>query len=87
MGGLVRTIFINLGGFAPPIAWSVIVLAAAIGGISSYAATGLNKIGAMAGRLFDRKGTAMIKVGLKKTAEAAFFAVAFHTIGLDALSL
>ena len=44
-------------------------------------------IGAIAGNLLKRKGAGMIITGLKKTIEAAFFAVMFHTIGLDTLSL
>jgi len=47
----------------------------------------LDKIGAMANNVFNRKGAAMIKTIFHKTIEAAFFAVAFHTIGLDTLSL
>lgn len=44
-------------------------------------------IGAMASNLLSRKGAGMIIIGLKKTLEAAFFAVMFRTIGLDTLSL
>jgi hypothetical protein len=87
VGGLVRATFENVGGLLPVVIWSSLILAAASGSMSLRIAVILRKIEAVARKLTNGKGAAMIKLGLKKTIEAAFFAVTFHTIGLDTLSL
>jgi hypothetical protein len=87
VGGLVRAAFDNGADLAPALAWSACVLAAMTGSFAPWLTAHLDKIGAMANNVFSRKDAAMIKTIFHKTTEAAFFAVAFHTIGLDTLSL
>jgi hypothetical protein len=87
VGGYIQTTLATRDGFPAVAVWSVFVIAAMGESVSRSAAAGSTMIGALAAKLFSRKGVAMIKIGLKKTTEAAFFAVMFHTTGLDTLSL